>query len=81
MRQRRPPPPPDVLLIIARSGVLSADGEVLLGRFRLQKNIADRELCVKCQTLNRAFPRRSVGGQVGNGFYFVSMYRGFSRDL
>ena len=51
MRQRRLPPPPDVLLTIARSGALSADGEVLLGRFRLQKNIADRGLCVKCQIL------------------------------
>ena len=35
MRHRRLPPPPDVLLTIARSGALSADGEVLLGRFRL----------------------------------------------
>lgn len=51
MRQRRLSPPPDVLLTIARSGALSADGEVLLGRFRLQKNLADRGLCVKCQIL------------------------------
>ena len=50
MRQRRLPPLPDVLLTIARSGTLSADGEVLLGCSRLQKNIADR-LYVKCQIL------------------------------